>query len=227
MKTLLTASILLSSALVTSSALASNDFEHERENESRRGNCGNQPSCDLEKLSLTLSGGKNGTLISKADSDTSNDSYTLNFDYQLDTTHISSALLKIWLRDDSTSVDDSNSNGIIKDKREYARITSINGSNISSNWSEVDGYKKYISLDVRDFLSTTGFATLTAVLGVKDSGSKDYYFKAAELYVKYCLNGNNGGGSPITSVPVPAAAWLMGTGLVGLLGFNTRRQRQA
>lgn len=222
MKTLLTASILLSSALATSSALASNDFEHEHEH----GNCGNQSSCDLEKLSLTLSGGNNGTLISKADSDTANNSYTLNFDYQLDTSFISNALLKIWLRDDSTSADDSHYNGILKDRNEYARITSINGSNVSTDWTEVDGYKKYISLDVRDFLSTTGFASLTAVLGVKDSGSKDYFFKAAELYVEYCLD-NNGGSGPITSVPVPAAAWLMGSGLLGLMGFNTRRQRQA
>ncbi|WP_020483404.1 VPLPA-CTERM sorting domain-containing protein [Methylomonas sp. MK1] len=225
MKTLLTASILLSSALLTSSAFASNGFEHEHDNDSRHGGCGNQASCDLEKLSLTLSGGSNGTLISKADSDTSNNSYTLNFDYQLDTTFINNALLKIWLRDDSTSADDSNSNGLIKDRNEYARITSINGSNVSTSWTEVDGYKQYISLDVSDFLSKTGFASLTAVLGVKDSGSKDYFFKAAELYVEYCLD-NNGGG-PITSVPVPAAAWLMGSGLLGLMGFNTRKQRQA
>ena len=36
--------------------------------------------------------------------------------------------------------------------------------------------------------------------------------------------GNNGGGfTPPTSVPVPAASWLFGSGLLGLLGLRNRK----
>lgn len=227
MKTLFTASILLSAALSATSVHASNYFEADHEDEHKQSDCGEETVCDLKELSLRLSADKSGTLISKADSDINNNSYTLNFDYKLNATGITSAILKIWLRDDSTSADDASSNGSVKDKNEYAAITSINGSAIATDWREVDGYKPYINLDVRNFLSTSGFSTLTAVLDVKDSGSKDYYFKAAELYIKYCLNNGTGGSDPVTSVPVPAAAWLMVSGLLGLLGFNTRRARSA
>jgi hypothetical protein len=44
--------------------------------------------------------------------------------------------------------------------------------------------------------------------------------------------GDNGGAftisvSPLTAVPVPAAAWLMGSGLMGLLGLARRRASRA
>ncbi|WP_445371610.1 VPLPA-CTERM sorting domain-containing protein [Methylomonas sp. HW2-6] len=223
MQKLIAASMVLSAAVSTSTAFASNVFEAEHEHEYRQRNCGDQTACTPKELSLKLFGDNNGTLISKADSDTSNNNYTLNFSYQLDATGITSAFLKVWLRDDSTSADDSATNGTLKDKHEYAGITSINGSSLSPNWKEVDGYKQYINLDVRNFLSSTGLSTLTAVLDVKDSGSKDYYFKAAELYVQYCLNNGSGGNDSVASVPVPAAAWLMASGLLGLLGFNKRK----
>ncbi|CAD6881429.1 hypothetical protein [Methylomonas albis] len=224
MKTLYAASIILSAAF-TSPTFASNAFEDEHE--TKQSNCGNQTACNLQELSLTLSSAGNGTLISKADNDSTNNNYTLNFDYQLNANFISSAFLKVWLRDDSTSADDATSNGSVKDKNEYASITSIDGSAIAADWTEVDGYKQYINLDVSSFLSTSGFSTLTALLDVKDSGSKDYYFKAAELYIKYCLNPSTGGTDPVAAVPVPAAAWLMGSGLLGMMGFNSRKPRNA
>ncbi|PVV11860.1 MAG: hypothetical protein B6D72_09410 [gamma proteobacterium symbiont of Ctena orbiculata] len=34
----------------------------------------------------------------------------------------------------------------------------------------------------------------------------------------------NGSGS-ISAVPIPAAAWLFGTGLLGLIGFNARKKK--
>lgn len=227
MKNLITASVVLSAALASSSAYASNAFEREHEHEYQQSGCGNQTTCIPKELSLTLSGGKNGTLISKADSDINNNNYTLSFDYQLDATGITSAFLKVWLRDDSISADDSASNGTVKDKNEYAGITSINGFALAPNWTEVDGYKRYINLDVSSFLSMSGLSTLTAVLDVKDSGSKDYYFKAAELYVQYCLNNGSGGTDPVTSVPLPTAAWFMVSGLLGFLALDKRKLRAA
>lgn len=39
------------------------------------------------------------------------------------------------------------------------------------------------------------------------------------------LNGSDSSESFVTTVPVPAAVWLMGTGLIGLVGFGRKRQQ--
>ncbi len=38
------------------------------------------------------------------------------------------------------------------------------------------------------------------------------------------LGSMDGSESFVSKVPVPAAVWLMGTGLIGLIGFGRRRQ---
>lgn len=115
---------------------------------------------------------------------------------------INSVNLKIWLSDD---VD-------IIPRIEVAQIEAINGTNVfgltyleevGSNFPNVE-----YDLDVTSFFSASGL-NFTALLQA-EQGDFDYH--NAKLTIDY---------TP-APVPVPAAAWLLGSGLAGL-GLIKRR----
>ncbi len=67
------------------------------------------------------------------------------------------------------------------------------------------GYASYVSAQI---LATTIVFTAESTIGVQDDANNNYAL----------------GGVNVSAVPVPAAAWLFVSGIVGLMGFSTRRK---
>ena len=108
------------------------------------------------------------------------------------------------------------------------------------------------SIDVTDALfsfrtSPTGTSTFSAFLDGKlketlfmaatsaDSQTGRFYGFTNSLFNKITISADTGAGNynldnlqfnaaPLSTVPVPAAAWLFGTALIGLVGFSKRRK---
>lgn len=100
--------------------------------------------------------------------------------------------------------------------------TTYNG--IAQNWSFNDGFPTTkirffdLSLAVIDSINT--LSALTVV--IDRSGSGDFYG------FDYALLSNKvGSDTNIGEVPVPAAVWLFGSGLVGLFGMRRRKLQAA
>lgn len=100
-----------------------------------------------------------------------------------------------------------------------AVITTYNG--IVQNWAFNDGFPttnvRYFDLeqDVIDSINLLG--SLTVV--IDRNNSVDFYG------FDYALLSNKiGADTEIPNIPVPAAAWLFGSGLLGLIGFARRKK---
>lgn len=111
-------------------------------------------------------------------------------------------------------------------------------TNLAEGWS-LDTHKnmsEFGKFDIR--LSGTGSTRmdpLTFTLGGVSHDTVDAYFAAhvADFSIDgessaffaggTLVNGGDPGGGPISEVPVPAAAWLLGSGLIGMVGMARRR----
>ena len=100
--------------------------------------------------------------------------------------------------------------------------TTYNG--IVQNWSFSDGFPttkiRFFDLaqDVIDSINLLGSLTVA----VDRNGSSDFYGFDFAL-----LSDRVGSDTNIGEVPLPAAAWLFGTGLMGLIGLRRRREKIA
>jgi hypothetical protein len=63
----------------------------------------------------------------------------------------------------------------------------------------------------------------TDLVGLSSGGSTDAYFAADVICVAGSCNGATGAIGVTTVVPVPAALWLFGSGLLGLVGVARRK----
>jgi hypothetical protein len=111
-------------------------------------------------------------------------------------------------------------------------------TNLAAGWS-LDTHKnmsEFGRFDIR--LSGTGSTRmdpLTFTLGGVSHDTVDAYFAAhvagfdiggessAFFAGGALVNGGDPGGGPISEIPVPAAAWLLGSGLIGMVGMARRR----
>lgn len=124
---------------------------------------------------------------------------------------------KLWLKgvDDSfnythcTSFSCNDGSGTGEDASEQAQIVNIEGNSGLFASTEIGKYGWYdLNLDVKQYL-------LSSLIGVFDAkvqpdAGKDFYFKNAKLVIDYQV------------VPVPAAAWLFGSALMGLIGLKRK-----
>jgi hypothetical protein len=145
----------------------------------------------------------------------------ISISYDLTDMIVDSAQLWIKAMDDTFLTTDGSMPLIfswIKDPSEQAAITSVESTIIPTVWTEIDGYGWYIGLDVTSFIDSTHTSPLTALLSVKNAGSKDFFFKNAKLDVNYHT-------APCPPpVPLPAAAWLFGSALLGFVSLSNRRK---
>ena len=76
------------------------------------------------------------------------------------------------------------------------------------------------------YWSATEFAPITGTAWYFSTGSGDQFddFKTSSLYAWAVHSGNVGVAVTASTVPVPAAAWLFGSGLLGLIGFAKKRK---
>ena len=96
------------------------------------------------------------------------------------------------------------------DRSEKAKISSIEGED--RHWAsvEINGYDWYNLLDVKEILLGDADNTFSALL--KASRRGDFWFKNAKLVIDYDLK----------AVPLPAAVWLFGSALIGLVGLKRK-----
>lgn len=106
--------------------------------------------------------------------------------------------------------DDSNP-WTYQDPSEKALITKIEG--VSGNYAaplEIDSFKWYdLNINVASYLSNTD-GNFSAVV---KAGLGDFWYKNAKIVIDY----------DIKAVPVPAAIWLFGSALLGLIGGMRRK----
>jgi hypothetical protein len=146
-----------------------------------------------------------------------NDNRTEGISIKYDLTDMIVKSAKLWIcaRDDA-KVAEGTSNG--KDLNEMAAITKVEGSTITPDWTEIDGLGWYLGLDVTSYILDPHTSPLTALLAVKNVGSKDFIFKNAKLDITYDTE------SCPSPVPLPAAAWLFGSALIGFVSMSNRRK---
>lgn len=127
------------------------------------------------------------------------DDYTVKSGHNFVSTHCSAQ--------GSTSVNCNDNNTSGRDAQEFARLTWIEGGKSHSYGSpvEIGNFKWYdLNINVANYLSSKDKefeATIKAVSG-------DFFYKNAKIVVDY----------DVKAVPVPAAAWLFGSALLGLIG---------
>ncbi len=79
----------------------------------------------------------------------------------------------------------------------------------------------FTNLQSGSYWSATEYAPSTdlAWYFLMHFGDQRYYGKTSSLYAWAVLSGD------VSAVPVPAAVWLFGSGLIGLIGFAKRKKR--
>jgi hypothetical protein len=149
----------------------------------------------------------------KASGEHDNPTENFSISYDLTDMIVDSATLWVWAQDDQK-------NGVNDSGNEAAAITKIEGASWthSSDWTEIDNYGTYFGYDVLSFIGGSNTSPLTALIAVQNSGSKDFYFENAKLDVTYHT-------APCPPpVPLPAAAWLFGSALLGFVSLSNRRR---
>jgi len=134
-------------------------------------------------------------------SSTDSDSWTFDITddgYDPLTESITAATISLHLHDDK--------DGHHGYSLEYAQLTA--GSTVFDTW-EVDTGTEVFTLSSLTTLSNTGMLSMTL-----EAVSGDFYFKDSTLTA-----------TAVSAVPVPAAAWLFGSGLLSLAGFARARQK--
>ncbi|WAK02475.1 VPLPA-CTERM sorting domain-containing protein [Methylobacter sp. YRD-M1] len=128
--------------------------------------------------------------------------YTLGSDWTINSA-------KFWVK----AADDSSS-----DASETAQITKIENNSGIFGETVISGDGWYFGLDIMDYLLSPYTNPFTATISALPFS--DFIYKNAKIEIDYTVN-------PPSQVPVPAAVWLFGSGLVGLLGFNRKRAQSA
>lgn len=108
--------------------------------------------------------------------------------------------------------------GTVGDTSDYSYAQAYLYGNYSDNvWNSGSAYSQpnYYSYNTGDFSTNGSFALAIVSDGVHTTtGSLNAYAYAFSY-------------SPVSQVPVPMAAWLFGSGLLGLMGVSRRKQRDA
>jgi len=99
-------------------------------------------------------------------------------------------------------------NGVLKDT--YSGTFTVDGGLLGGTFSQLIITDLFISLAFEADLNYTGGSLAAGLQGGRIEGVTNAFSFVAKI-------------GPITAVPVPAAAWLFGTGLVGLAGVARRR----
>ena len=91
------------------------------------------------------------------------------------------------------------------------------GSYSDNNWhsGSATSNPNYSSYNTGDFFTSGSFVLAV----ISDGVSTTYGYLTAQAYTHSY--------SPVSQVPVPMAAWLFGSGLLGLTGMSRRKQRTA
>jgi hypothetical protein len=90
----------------------------------------------------------------------------------------------------------------------------FNGASVGTIGPNKGGTTSFINSFIIDVLLLTGNDTITLnYLG--PNGAEGYAINFSELTIQ------------ANPVPVPAAVWLFGSGLLGLMGFNSKRKKTA
>jgi hypothetical protein len=87
----------------------------------------------------------------------------------------------------------------------------IEGTPVSTQWWAIDGQDWYMAYDVTNLLNGTPFTASILASG-------DFYFKNARLDLDYKT------ADCPPPVPLPAAAWLFGSALLGFVSLSNRRK---
>jgi hypothetical protein len=146
----------------------------------------------------------------------------ISIDYNIDKSNWTINSAQLWIK----AVDDF---GGGKDRREKARIFKIEGKKGKFASKEINGNKWYNLLDVTSFLLSDTNSTFSALL--KSSRGRGFLLKNAKLVIDYDIKSASNPldipGSPLpisppAAVPVPAAVWLFGSAMLGLIGLTRK-----
>lgn len=164
-----------------------------------------------------LTSGSGGLLDGDSASGSSksfNISYTIGSGWLVD-----NAWLWVKAKDDATGLTaDSTRTG--RDGYEYMDLLTVEGANVTVGAVEVDsGW--YFGFDVTQYVTGSHTSPLSAVVASVNlsRGDSDLIFQNAKLRLDYHIDCP----SP-TATPLPAAAWLFGSALLGFVSLSNRRK---
>ncbi len=101
----------------------------------------------------------------------------------------------------------------------YNQLGGVAGQSIATTHNA--NYNLFTNVQSTAYWSSTEFASdaYYAWYFLTDSGNQNAYVKGIQLYAWAIHSGD------VAAVPVPAAIWLFGSGLIGLLSFNHRKNK--
>lgn len=137
----------------------------------------------------------------------------------LNNAFVDNAWLWIKAKDDSTS-DSTAYNG---DGKEYLDLLKVEDQSVSVDKVEVDTSDWFFKFNVKNFITGSYVSPLDALIASVnlEHGQSDLIFQNARLdidyHTVYCP-------PPPNPVPLPAAAWLFGSALLGFVSLSNRRK---
>jgi hypothetical protein len=150
--------------------------------------------------------------LSNIQTDVIKEKVSIGYDISNPAWKINSA--KFWLKavDDQYFAKGDTKNDPNRDPEEQALVVRINGQQGDYASKEIDELKWYdMGLDVTNLLLANLKGDFKAT--IESSKKSDFLFENAKLVVDYDLK----------PVPVPAAVWLFGSAMMGLIGAKRRK----